>query len=304
MVRRRGLPLAALLLAIAVLTPLLPAAPAAAQQNPAQRQTVAVDLELVLAVDVSLSIDSGEARLQRQGYVAAFRDPQVIEAIQSGILGRIAVTYFEWANSAHTQLIVDWTLIDSPASAEAFALALAARRPGPAHYTSISGAIDFGMRLFEDSGSGSGSGGGSGGGSGVDYEGTRRVIDISGAGPNNWGELVVPARARAVAAGVTINGLPILDDGPGPFARYNIPNLDLYYRDCVIGGPAAFIVVAENFDAFASAIRRKLILEIAGVSPRRQAPSGLQPAQLGADDRVSPPCDIGEQLLRARNEDF
>ena len=123
------------------------------------------------------------------------------------------------------------------------------------------------------------------------------------------------ARDRAVAQGLTINGLPILDEGPGLFGRYNIPNLDLYYRDCVIGGPAAFIVVAQNFDAFASAIRRKLILEIAdgtpGAPPEPALPE-VPPVQLaqydGAplaeDGRRAPPCDIGEQLLRARNDDY
>lgn len=289
----------------AVIIALLPATvvPAAADAQSGSRAggTVAVDLELVLAVDVSLSIDAGEARLQRQGYVAAFRDPQVRRAIRDGILGRIAVTYFEWANSAHTQMVVSWTLIDSDAAAEAFAASLEQRRPGPAHYTSISGAIDFGAGLFENSG----------------FEGTRQVIDVSGDGPNNWGDLVTHARDRAVAQGITINALPILDEGPGPFGRYNIPNLDLYFRDCVIGGPAAFIVVAESFDAFASAIRRKLILEIAGLPPdgapneasQRPGRPLLHLAQYGdaplaADERKSPPCDIGEQLLRARNEDY
>ncbi|WP_193369829.1 DUF1194 domain-containing protein [Pelagibius marinus] len=265
---------------------------APAQGSAAQaRARIAVDLELVLAVDVSLSVDSEEAQLQRQGYVQAFRDPLVVDAIGGGILGRIAVTYFEWANSAHTQLIVDWTLIESPAAAERFAAALASRRPGPAHYTSISGAIDFGAALFKDNG----------------FEGTRQVIDVSGDGPNNWGDLVIHARDRAVKKGITINGLPILDQSTGPFSRYNIPNLDLYYRDCVIGGPAAFIVVAEDFTAFASAIRRKLILEIAGLTPPPARPvPPLRPAQFidDGDARISPPCDIGEQLLRSRNEDF
>jgi len=268
----------------------------AARPAPAQSPTVrtqsgqiAVDLELVLAVDVSLSVDAEEGRLQRQGYVEAFLDPLVVEAILAGILGRIAVTYFEWANATHTQVIVDWTLIDSPAGAARFAAALAQRRPGPARYTSISGAIDFGTRLFENNG----------------FEGTRQVIDISGDGPNNWGDPVTRARDRAVAQGVTINGLPILDLGSGPFARYNIADLDLYYRDCVIGGPAAFIVVAEDFTAFASAIRRKLILEIAGLSPPQEAPGGLQPVQFAETDRPGPPCDIGEQILRRRgDEDF
>ncbi len=292
MVRIGGF-LAALLLPALALAPI----PALSQAPEAKaRPSIAVDLELVLAVDVSLSVDSEEAQLQRQGYVQAFRDPLVVDAIGGGILGRIAVTYFEWANSAHTQLIVDWTLIDSPAAAERFATALAARRPGPAHYTSISGAIDFGAALFKDNG----------------FEGTRQVIDVSGDGPNNWGDLVVHARDRAVAKGITINGLPILDQSTGPYSRYNIPNLDLYYRDCVIGGPAAFIVVAEDFAAFASAIRRKLILEIAGPTPPAARPApALQPAQFidaqfidDGDARISPPCDIGEQLLRSRNEDF
>jgi len=285
---------AALLLSALAIAPV----PAQAQELGALKQhaqavkRIAVDLELVLAVDVSLSVDSEEAQLQRQGYVQAFRDPLVVNAISGGILGRIAVTYFEWANSAHTQLIVAWTLVDSPAAAERFAAALAARRPGPAHYTSISGAIDFGATLFKDNG----------------FEGTRQVIDVSGDGPNNWGDLVIHARDRALEKGITINGLPILDQSTGPFSRYNIPNLDLYYRDCVIGGPAAFIVVAEDFTAFASAIRRKLILEIAGLTPRPAArpAAPLRPAQFidDGDARLSPPCDIGEQLLRSRGQDF
>jgi len=290
---------------IALLSPAVAPVPSDAQSGSRAGAAVEVDLELVLAVDVSLSIDAGEARLQRQGYVAAFRDPQVRRAIKGGILGRIAVTYFEWANSAHTHMVVGWTVIDSEASAETFAAALAKRRPGPAHYTSISGAIDFGARLFDANG----------------FDGTRQVIDVSGDGPNNWGDLVVHARDRAVERGITINGLPILDPDPGPYARYNIPNLDLYFRDCVIGGPAAFIVAAEGFDSFASAIRRKLILEIAGLAPgQTPATASLatpvraasatprlhlaQLAQLADDTRKAPPCDIGEKLLRSRDEDF
>ena len=296
MARKRGLTRALASRALLLLTAALAHMSAPALTFAQTGERVAVDLELVLAVDVSLSIDSGEARLQRQGYVQAFRDPQVLEAIRGGILGRIAVTYFEWANSAHTHLVVAWTLIDSDGAAETFAAALEQRRPGPAHYTSISGAIDFGRTLFKDNG----------------FEGTRQVIDVSGDGPNNWGDLVTHARDRAVAQGLTINGLPILDEGPGPYGRYNIPNLDLYYRDCVIGGPAAFIVVAENFGAFASAIRRKLILEIAGRAPGQAPAAAAEPgiprlllAQYGqAEERQAPPCDIGEQLLRARIDDY
>jgi len=245
------------------------------------RADTPVDLELVLAVDVSRSIDANEARLQRKGYVAAFRDPDVIRAIRSGDIGRIAVAYFEWAGASPAQVVVDWTLIDGRESSHAFADALDRVSPSSALYTSISHAIDFALPLFEANG----------------FEGVRRVIDVSGDGPNNWGALVTTARDKAVARGVTINGLPILDEGGGMYSRFNIPNLDLYYRDCVIGGPGAFLVVAQDFTDFARAVRRKMILEIAGRAPR-ETPS-LRLAQASRKARVSPPCDIGEQLLRS-----
>jgi hypothetical protein len=240
-----------------------------------------VDLELVLAVDVSLSIDVAEAGLQREGYIQAFREPEVIRAIQSGTLGRIAVTYVEWAGPYQRRVVVGWTPVDGGETAEAFASALELSAPGSARRTSISGAIDYALPLFAANG----------------FEGTRRVIDVSGDGPNNGGGLVAGARDRAVAAGFTVNGLPILDDSGGMYSWYNIPNLDLYYRDCVIGGPGAFMVVAEDFRDFARAVRRKLILEIAGMTPR------LTTAQVSRDERASPPCDIGERLRQAREEE-
>ena len=252
--------------------------------NAEARSEKPVDLELALAIDVSRSIDAGEAQLQRQGYTKAFRDPEVIRAITSGIFGRIAVSYFEWAGTGHLELIADWTLIDSRESAEAFAMKLDQTVPSAARRTSISGAIDFALPRFERNG----------------VEGTRRVIDVSGDGPNNGGTLVTTARDKAIAAGVTTNGLPILDDGGGLFSRYNIANLDLYYRDCVIGGPGAFLVVAADFKDFARAVRRKLILEIAGRTPPK-APRLLR-AQARQKLRVSPPCDIGERLLRSRDD--
>ena len=252
-----------------------PAAPSAATAD------MPVDLELVLAVDISRSIDEAEAQLQRQGYIAAFRDPEVIRAIEQGILGRIAVTYVEWAGAGHGEVVVGWTPVDGRESAHAFADALGRRMPASARRTSIGSAIAIAAPLFGDNG----------------FEGTRRTIDISGDGPNNDGPLVTVARDLAVAAGITINGLPILDDSGGIFSWYNIPDLDLYYRDCVIGGPAAFIVVAEDFQDFARAVRRKLLLEIAGLEPV------LQPAQLSPDTRKSPPCDIGERLRQAREEE-
>jgi hypothetical protein len=243
-----------------------------------------VDLELVIAVDVSRSVDEGEAHLQRQGYVTAFRDPEVHNAIRSGMLRRIAVSYVEWAGASHRKIISDWFVITDAESAEKFAQMLGQDVRSSATRTSISGAIDFGLAWFDGNG----------------FEGTRRVIDISGDGPNNGGTLVTTARDKAIAAGVIVNGLPILDDGGGFYTSYNIPDLDLYYRDCVIGGPGSFIEVAANFKDFARAIRRKLILEIADKG-REQRP-GFIPAQARTKARVSPPCDIGERLRNDRDD--
>lgn len=269
-VRRRFAETLLLLAALAA----LPAAVAA---------ETAVDLELALAIDVSRSIDEGEARLQREGYISAFRNPEVIQAIETGVLGRIAVGYFEWAGFGHTDVIVDWTLIDGAASANAFADALRQGFPYPASRTSISSAIEFARPWFDNNG----------------FVGTRRVVDISGDGPNNWGELVTAARDRAIAAGITINGLPILDTGAGPFSRFNIADLDLYYRDCVIGGTGAFLVVAADFNDFARAVRRKLVLEIAGTPPPRRG--GIVRVQADRDARVGPPCNIGEIMWQNRD---
>ncbi len=249
--------------------------------NAAAPANMPVDLELVLAVDVSRSVDSDEARLQREGYIRAFRDPQVVRAITHGLLGRIALAYFEWADASEGGVVVDWTLIDGETAATAVADALEAGPRRNAMRTSISRAIRFALPWFDGNG----------------FDGTRRVVDISGDGPNNWGGLVTAARDEAVAAGLTVNGLPILGSG-GIFSWYDIPDLDLYYRDCVIGGPGAFLVVAEDFGDFARAVRRKLILEIAGRRPPE--PPRLVPAQAPGPGRVSPPCDIGEQLLRNR----
>jgi len=245
----------------------------------------AVDLELALGIDVSRSVDLAEARLQRQGYIQAFRDPEVIRAIQGGVLGRIAVGYYEWAGFGYAKVVVGWTLIDSEASARAFADRLGGNLPQSARRTSISEAIEFAIPWFENNG----------------FSGSRRVVDLSGDGPNNWGNLVTVARDRAIAAGITINGLPILDRNGDFYSRFNIPDLDLYYRDCVIGGPGAFIVVANNFDDFARAVRRKLILEIAGRTPAELA-LRVRPAQAGLAARVPPPCDIGERILRSRDD--
>ena len=216
-------------------------------------EAVPVDLKLVLAIDVSESIDATEARLQREGYIAAFRDPEVLKAIQSGALRRIAITYFEWGESTHQKTLVDWTLLEDEASLHEVAQKLAEASYAPARWTSISGAIDFAVaRLAENN-----------------FSAGRRAIDISGDGSNNHGRDVVQARDEAIAKGVTINGLPIVGDR---LSRYGWPrsaDVDYYYEHTVIGGPGAFIVVADGMHAFAAAILRKLVKEIAEApSPR------------------------------------
>ena len=246
-----------------------------------------VDLELVLAVDVSGSVDEAEADLQRKGYVDAIADPEIIRAIQSGLLGRIAVTYFEWAGDGWQSPVLDWTVIDGPDAAREFARKLSETSVGAGPWTSISQAIEFSANLIRTN----------------NYEGTRRIIDVSGDGPNNTGGLVVPARDAAVAQRITVNGLPIINDRPN-FGRQPMPNLDLYYRNCVIGGPGAFIVVAHGFKAFAKAIRRKLILEIAGTAPpadsasRTRAKGYVQASGKPVPKRWVPPCDEGERRFR------
>jgi len=235
----------------------------------------AVELELVLAADVSGSMDVVEAGLQRQGYARAFRHPDVVAAIRESGRGRIAVAYIEWAGAGDQRTLVGWTEIADAGSAAAFAAAL--ERPGVRieEGTSISRAIAFAAALFDGNG----------------FRGKRRIIDISGDGPNNMGGNVTRARDRALAAGIVINGLPITGQRPSVSGFPLLPDLDTYFADCVIGGAGAFIVVAEGFDDFARAIRKKLVLEIAGVTP--PAPL-LRPAA----EKVRPPCDWGEQQRR------
>ena len=203
--------------------------------QPAAR-AVPVDLALVLAVDVSGSVDEEEAALQRKGYVDAIVDPQIVKAVTSGILGRIAVAYFEWAGENWQVPVVDWSVIDGPAAAAGFAAKLSAAPIGTGPWTSISQAVDFSVALHALN----------------PFEATRKVIDISGDGPNNSGGAVVASRGRAVAKQITINGLAIMN-GRSNFGRVPMPNLDLYYRHCVIGGRGAFVIVANGFGDFAQA---------------------------------------------------
>lgn len=256
------------------------AAPAAAKQF--------VDLELVIATDVSQSIDADEARLQREGVAAAFRSAEVIDAIASGVLRRIAVAYIDWSSKSWNRVVVDWQIVGDRASADTFADRLLKSPLTAGRRTSISDALEMAVAMID----------------GNDIEGTRTVIDVSGDGPNNFGQRVDEARDATLARRITINGLPIINDRGGPGSRYNLPDLDEYYRGCVIGGPGAFIVVARSFEDFARAIRRKLVLEIAGIAPPAHplfmrvaavAPTaGLRPSPAGYTYQRG--CDIGERL--------
>jgi Protein of unknown function (DUF1194) len=214
-------------------------------------QVAEVDLELVLAIDVSRSMDDEELELQRQGYAQAFVHHAIVEAIKGGPRGRIAVTMVEWAGANYQKVIVPWTIVDGADSAEDFSHAILSTTKFSFNWTSISGAIDFSRLLFGANG----------------QRGTRRVIDISGDGVNNHGRPASVARDEAVAMGITINGLVIINDRPGPtgWRPFHQQPLDQHYRDNVIGGPGAFVMVAEDFNSFAFAVRNKLIREISGV---------------------------------------
>jgi len=218
----------------------------------AQAQTP-VDLQLMFAVDVSRSIDAEEAKLQRDGYIAALTHPRVIKAIASGPLGRIAIAYFEWANASYQRILLPWTVIATEADARSVAAALAEAPITSANWTSVSGAIDFGATLLANSG----------------FASPRRVLDISGDGRNNNGRPAAEARDEAVAQGIVINGLPIINDKPN-FGGMPERDLDVWYRNNAIGGPGAFVKVADGFAAFGEAILQKLVLEISGLTPPEQ----------------------------------
>jgi hypothetical protein len=218
---------------------------------------IEVDLELVIAADVSRSMDEVELGMQRDGYVAAFTHPSVIKAIRSGAIGAIAVTYVEWAGPEYHKILAPWTLVRDQASAAAFAAELAAAPQMASNWTAVGAAIDFGAALF-----------GKGG-----FQGLRRVIDVSGDGRTNRGRPAADARDDAVRDGVTINGLPVVT-GRENFGRPPEYDLPEYYATHVIGGPRSFMIVARGFEAFAQAILSKLLLEIAGEVPSQSVATG------------------------------
>lgn len=253
---------------LAVISPWLPVTASAHAKQ--------VDVELVLAVDVSGSMRDHELRIQRRGYVEAFRSQAVHDAIEGGLIGIVAVTYVEWARADLKRVIVPWTLIGDPEGAHAFADRLEAAPVANMRNTSISGAIRYGIAAIEDN----------------DFDGLRRVIDISGDGPNNQGGRVDVARDEALDAGIIINGLPIMAEPWMGGLGFNISGLDVYYRDCVIGGPGSFVLPVDEWDAFAEAVRRKIVLELAGRQLQQRADA--LPVHLIDDGPVD--CTIGERL--------
>ena len=236
-------------------------------------QMTEVDLELVLLVDVSRSMSEDELELQRRGYAEALVSEDVFKAVQSGLLQTLALTYVEWAGSQ--QIVVDWQLIQTREDLDAFAKQLTVKFDPALRRTSISGALEFAADHIEYN----------------TYRGLRRVIDISGDGPNNLGPLVTRARDATVAKGITINGLPLMTDD-GAFSNFYLERLDIYYQTCVIGGPGAFVIPVYVWPDFADAVRRKLVLEIAGYAP----PARIIRAQSPARDPRN--CQVGEKIWR------
>jgi uncharacterized protein DUF1194 len=235
-----------------------------------------VDVELIIAVDVSYSMDLDELAIQREGYAQAIVSKEFLQALKSLPNGKISVTYFEWAASSDQKIIIPWRLIDGPETADAVSNEIMKTPVRRASRTSISGAIYFAMPLFDED----------------PYHGMRRVIDISGDGPNNNGAPVTGARDEALSKGIVINGLPIMVKEPS-YSTMDIDNLDYYYEDCVIGGPGSFVVPIKDREKFKEAIRTKLLLEVAGRTPARRVVPVAE-----KEPRVS--CLIGEKIWQDR----
>jgi len=257
-------------------------APAAQQQQ--------VDLKLVIAVDVSQSIDDEEFRVERAGTADAFADPNVVKAVQSGSLGRIAVAMVDFSSAPFNRVVINWTIIKDRASALAFAATIRSTRRTPGQHTSISSALELGSLLLEASEK--------------DITATRKVIDVTGDGPNNFGNAMTEVHDKTIAQGIVVNGLPVMDD----MANGYYPGLDKYYAGCVTGGRGAFVVVVKSYKDYAAAMRHKLILEISeneslikqalnqsllrnvAAAPVQVAPA---PVLRSAPNEFSKNCDIG-----------
>ncbi|MBM7065964.1 DUF1194 domain-containing protein [Actibacterium sp. 188UL27-1] len=251
------------------------AALALALTSPAAADGVEVDLELVLMVDVSRSMTERELEIQRRGYAAALQSEAVYQAVQSGLLQSVAMTYIEWAGTQ--EVIVDWRVLQTRDDLAAFADTLTSQFNPALRRTSISEAILFGAERINNN----------------IYSGLRQVIDISGDGPNNQGRGVIEARDAVLAQGIVINGLPLLTrEGLGQ--DWHLDRLDLYYENCVIGGPGSFVIPVLEWDDFAEAVRRKLVLEMVS----NPAPEQLIQAQVVERDPTD--CLIGEKIWQDR----
>ncbi|MCY0147764.1 DUF1194 domain-containing protein [Hoeflea sp. G2-23] len=262
-----------------VMAGLLPATSVVRAQEP-------VDVALVLAIDVSRSMSPEELAIQRDGYAAALKHPDVVRAIAQGAYGRIAITMFEWAGDTSIRDVFDWTLVKSRQDADRVADVISRSRPVGQRRTSISGALAHAVARFDA----------------APFESLRKVIDVSGDGPNNQGGPVLAARAAALERQVVINGLPLMTDS-GAGRGFNIDDLDRYYAQCVIGGPGSFLVPVTDWQQFPETIRRKLILEIGGNVPREE-PTVL-PTAASAPQRSNNPietydCLIGEKIWEQR----
>jgi hypothetical protein len=268
-----GAVVAALTVAGFALAAAAPTQPRFADKSP---NAIPVDVELIVAVDVSYSMDPDEQALQREGYVQALRSREFMQALHEGATGKVAITYFEWAGQFDQKIIMPWRIIEGPESADAVAAEIAAAPYRRASRTSISGALIFAKPLFDHSG----------------YRGLRRVIDVSGDGANNAGPLIVPTREDVLSAGITINGLPLMLKRPTR-GTMDIVNLDVYYEDCVIGGPGAFVLPIRERKQFIEATRTKLVLEISSREPKPRV------IPVSADKpRIS--CTIGEKMWQDR----
>ncbi|PUB14889.1 uncharacterized protein DUF1194 [Yoonia sediminilitoris] len=245
--------------------------------RPAIADEIEVDLELVLMVDVSRSMTERELEIQRRGYAEALQSDSVFSAVQSGLLQRVAITYIEWAGTQ--EVVVGWRVVQTRADLDAFARSLTSKFNPALRRTSISGALSYGTAQLNNN----------------IYKGLRRVIDISGDGPNNQGRYVVQARDEALAQGIIINGLPLMTrEGMGN--SWHLDDLDVYYRNCVIGGPGSFVIPVLDWADFAEAVRRKLILEMVA-TPQ---PDIL--VQVQSTSRDPSDCQIGEKIWRDRQQ--
>ena len=251
----------------------LSGAPAGAKDG-----VVPVDVELIFAVDISYSMDAEEQRLQRGGYVTALQSKEFLAALANGAHQKIAVSYMEWASSYDQTVLINWTVIDGPESAAAFAKKLDDAPYRRASRTSVSGAIDKAVVMFANNG----------------YDGVRRVIDVSGDGPNNNGRPVLASRDEAVAKGFIINGLPLMIR-PVRSNLADIEELDIYYADCVVGGPGSFMIPVRDTKDFVEATRTKLVLDVAQWQPAMGART--LPAQ-AREPRID--CMIGEKRFQSR----